>query len=231
MPTAEPLAHSPYPLTLTLALTLTLTPIPIFTFALTPTPTPTLFLAQVAPPFTEVLAGSGVEFVQGTVAGLDAESRMVRVTTGGGEGGGEAAERLLPYDACVLALGARATGYARVPGAEAHSRQFYTLDDALALRKELQALRLKRKGGLLRVAVVGNGYIGTELSANLASWLGPQSLSLTLVGSGDEVLTLTRTRTLALTLTPTLSLALALTLTLTPTPTPTLALTRHRRAV
>ena len=200
MPTAEPLAHSPYPLTLTLALTLTLTPNPNFTFALTPTPTPTLPLAvaltlhsdarQVAPPFTEVLAGSGVEFVQGTVAGLDAESRMVRVTTGGGEGGGEAAERLLPYDACVLALGARATGYARVPGAEAHSRQFYTLDDALALRKELQALRLKRKGGLLRVAVVGNGYIGTELSANLASWLGPQSLSLTLIGSGDEVPTL-----------------------------------------
>ena len=61
-----------------------------------------------------------------------------------------------------------ATGYARVPGAEAHARQFYTLDDALALRRELQALRLKRRGGLLRVAVVGNGYIGTELSANLA---------------------------------------------------------------
>jgi len=90
---------------------------------------------------------------------------MVRVITGGDDGGGEAAaERLLPYDACVLALGARATGYAGVPGAEAHSRQFYTLDDALALRKELQALRLKRKGGLLRVAIVGNGYIGTELS-------------------------------------------------------------------
>ena len=145
---------------------------------------------------------------------------MVRVTTGGGDGGGQAAERLLPYDACVLALGARATGYARVPGAEAHSRQFYTLDDALALRKELQALRLKRKGGLLRVAVVGNGYIGTELSANLASWLGPQSLSLTLVGSGDEVLTLTLPLSLALTLT------LAVILTLTQTLTLTLTLTR-----
>merc|ERR1719469_326346 len=111
---------------------------------------------EVAPPFSEVLAGSGVEFVRGSVSGLDAEARMVRVTTGG-EGGGEAAERLLPYDACVLALGARATGYARVPGAEAHARQFYTLDDALALRRELQALRLKRRGGLLRVAVVGSG--------------------------------------------------------------------------
>ena len=57
---------------------------------------------EVAPPFEEVLAGSGVEFVRGTVAGLDAESRMVRVTTGGDDGGGgAAAERLLPYDACV----------------------------------------------------------------------------------------------------------------------------------
>ncbi len=57
---------------------------------------------EVAPPFEEVLAGSGVEFVRGTVAGLDAESRMVRVTTGGDDGGGgAAAERLLPYDACA----------------------------------------------------------------------------------------------------------------------------------
>ena len=87
---------------------------------------------EVAPPFPEVLAGSGVEFVQGTVAGLDTDSQLVRVAGGEGE-----AERLLPYDACVLALGARAvTG--QVPGAAEFARQFYTLDDALELRRELQ---------------------------------------------------------------------------------------------
>ena len=173
---------------------------------------------EVAPPFPEVLAGSGVEFVQGTVAGLDTDSQLVRVAGCEGE-----AERLLPYDACVLALGARAvTG--QVPGAAEFARQFYTLDDALELRRELQVgaparhptrtppasgpcrraaltrscaasaaaagqtLRTRRRGGLLRVAVVGTGYIGTELSANLASWLGPSQLALTLVGSGDELL-------------------------------------------
>ena len=52
---------------------------------------------------------------------------------------------------------------------------------AQAAAPYMQALRLKRRGGLLRVAVVGTGYIGTELSANLASWLGPNQLALTLV--------------------------------------------------
>ena len=40
---------------------------------------------EVAPPFPEVLAGSGVEFVQGTVAGLDTDSQLVRVAGGEGE--------------------------------------------------------------------------------------------------------------------------------------------------
>ena len=117
MPTAEPLAHSPEtshsrscsrsrsfshsnPQSHPHALALTLTPplALLHTLVLTLHPEP----GQVAPPFTEVLAGSGVEFVRGTVAGLDAESRMVRVTTGGDDGGGgAAAERLLPYDACA----------------------------------------------------------------------------------------------------------------------------------
>ena len=132
LPFAQLLAHCPWPSPWPRP--------PANTVALTAALCPNA--RQVAPPFTEVLAGSGVEFVRGTVAGLDPETRMVRVATGADGEGGKASERLLPYDACVLALGSRAAGVGRVPGAEAHARQFYTLDDALALRQELQARAL-----------------------------------------------------------------------------------------
>ena len=56
---------------------------------------------EVAPPFEEVLAGSGVECVQADVRSLDTAARMVGVAEAGGGG-----LRHLPYAQCVLALGA-----------------------------------------------------------------------------------------------------------------------------
>ena len=66
---------------------------------------------EVAPPFEEVLAGSGVEFVQGDVRELDTGARMVGVAEAGAGG-----LRHLPYDQCVLALGAEPV-VGGVPGA------------------------------------------------------------------------------------------------------------------
>ena len=123
---------------------------------------------EVAPPFEEVLAGSGVEFVQADVRSLDTAARMVGVAEAGGGG-----LRHLPYDQCVLALGAEPVVGA-VPGAAEHALPFYGLDDALALRRKLKALAAE--GGALRVTVVGGGYVGVELAANLAAWLPPSQL-------------------------------------------------------
>ena len=134
---------------------------------------------EVAPPFEEVLAGSGVEFVQADVRSLDTAARMVGVAEAGGGG-----LRHLPYDQCVLALGAEPVVGA-VPGAAEHALPFYGLDDALALRRKLKALAAE--GGALRVTVVGGGYVGVELAANLAAWLPPSQLQLTLVHRAGEL--------------------------------------------
>lgn len=67
-----------------------------------------------------------------------------------------AAERAFPHDALVLATGSRARG---LPGA----RTLRTLDDALALRRELVPGR--------RLAVVGGGFVGAEV-ASTARTLG-----------------------------------------------------------
>jgi len=136
---------------------------------------------EVAPTFEEVLKDTGIEFVQGEVAGLDAGASLVELQTS------EGATRTLPYDQCVLALGAEAS-FGGVPGAQEHSQPYYTLDDALQLRRLILDKVRDAAGSPLRVTVVGGSYVGVELAANLCSWLPRSQLELTLVHRTDALL-------------------------------------------
>ena len=94
------------------------------------------------------LDGLGVDWRLGTRAvGLDTARRRVAL-----EGGEE-----LPYDGLVIATGATPR---RLPGTDglAGVHTLRTLDDALAIRAELDA-------GAGRVVVIGAGFIGAEVAA------------------------------------------------------------------
>ena len=144
---------------------------------------------EVAPLYESLLEGTGIEFVRGEVAGLDEAERVVRLTAS--DTAPDAAERLLPYDRCVLALGASPT-FAGVPGATEHAQPFYSANDALAVKRRIKELRTRRSksdgSGPLQVCVVGGGYIGVELAANLASSLPSPELRLTLVHRSEQLL-------------------------------------------
>ncbi|MFI1357923.1 NAD(P)/FAD-dependent oxidoreductase [Streptomyces sp. NPDC020898] len=108
----------------------------------------------------DVLSGLDAEFVLGDPAvGLDPASRTVRTESG----------RELSADAIVIATGVRAR---RLPGQDGLSgvHVLRTLDDSLALRKDLLA------GS--RLVVVGEGVLGSETAAT-ARTLG---LDVTLAG-------------------------------------------------
>nr|WP_188195037.1 FAD-dependent oxidoreductase [Nonomuraea sp. SYSU D8015] len=99
----------------------------------------------------EVLAGTGVRFVQGKVAGLHTGRREARL-----EGG-----RVLRYDKLIYALGTVTD--TSVPGVAEHA---YTYDDhasAVRLSERLDALA---GGGT--VVVAGGGLTGVESAAELA---------------------------------------------------------------
>ena len=155
---------------------------------------------EVSPLFDDLLQGSDVRFVRADVSSIDLESRFVEISQRP-TSGGEPTTRQLAFDSCVVALGAEPAPVS-VPGAE-RALPFYTLDDALAVRKEL----LRRwpsdpSDPPLRVAVVGGGYIGVELAANLVRWGARQGgtdgkggkggkggqLALTLVHRADDIL-------------------------------------------
>ncbi|MCP3802420.1 FAD-dependent oxidoreductase [Allokutzneria sp. A3M-2-11 16] len=97
----------------------------------------------------EFYAGNGIELRIGErVAALDRENREVVLVTG---------ERI-PFDRLLLATGATARPLA-VPGANRpHVHYLRTMADAEALRSAMD--------GAERIAVIGGGWIGTEVAAS-----------------------------------------------------------------
>src|SRR4051794_17738547 len=117
----------------------------------------------------DILAGTGVQFVCGTVDRIDLPAR--RVQLGGGE---------LAYDYLVYALGS-VTDLDAVPGAREHAYSIKATGERSAedLRTLLPAQA--ERGG--RLVVVGGGPLGIETAAEIAeSYPG---LQVTLVTRGE----------------------------------------------
>ena len=112
----------------------------------------------------ELLAGTGIDFVEGWVTAIDAGARTVRIDD----------ERTLAYDTLVYALGGVADTDP-VPGVDAHA---HSLDSAATAGQLAAAL-----GGLAAgstVVVGGGGLTGVESAAEIAE-RHPQ-LSVLLLG-------------------------------------------------
>jgi demethylphylloquinone reductase len=138
---------------------------------------------EIAPPFAELLANTGVRFRQGTVAKVDLEQRHVHLQDGGD----------ISYDRLVLALGGE-TPMDLVPGAESHAYPFRNVIDAYKLEERLRILE-ESQTDKIRVAIVGGGYSGVELACKLADRLGDKSSDrsrdrarIRLIELGDKIL-------------------------------------------
>jgi NADH dehydrogenase len=130
---------------------------------------------EIAPPFTELLENTGVRFCQGTVSGIDIETKRVQLHDG-------------PEFACdrlVLALGGE-TPLDMVNGAVEYAYSFRTLKDAYRLEERLRFLEAKNTDKI-RVAIVGAGYSGVELACKLADRLGEKG-RVRLVEQSDMML-------------------------------------------
>lgn len=115
---------------------------------------------EIAPPFEELFAGTGVRFYQGVVAGIDIHEQRVQLQDG----------PEIPYDRLVLALGGE-TPMDMVPGAMSYAFPFRHLTDAYRLEERLRVLE-ESEADKIRVAIVGAGYSGVELACKLAERFG-----------------------------------------------------------
>lgn len=115
---------------------------------------------EIAPPYEELLANTGIRFYQSGVDSIDINAQTVALTNG----------KSLSYDRIVLALGGE-TPMDMAPGVAEHAIPFRTLEDAYRLKDKLRQLE-ETNPEKIRVAIVGGGYSGVEIACKVAERLG-----------------------------------------------------------
>lgn len=130
---------------------------------------------EIAPPFAELLANTGVVFQQGSVTEIDVEAKQVILQD----------ETVVAYDKLVLSTGGR-TPVDIIPGAKEHALPFRSLNDAYRLQEKLRLLE-SAELDRIRVAVVGGGYSGVELACKLADRLGEKG-RIRIIDRGEQIL-------------------------------------------
>lgn len=115
---------------------------------------------EIAPPYEELVANTGIRFHQSGVDNIDIDAQTVELTDG----------ESLRYDRIVLALGGE-TPMNMAPGVAEHAIPFRSLEDAYRLKDRLRQLENDNLEKI-RVAIVGGGYSGVEIACKIAERLG-----------------------------------------------------------
>ena len=132
---------------------------------------------EIAPPFEELLAETGVRFHQGQVTAIAVEEKQVQLES----------SVSLGYDKLVIAMGGK-TSLPTVPGVSDYALPFRNLQDAYRLKERLRLLE-QSPAEKIRIAIVGGGYSGVELACKLGDHLGERG-RLRLIERGDSILKL-----------------------------------------
>jgi NADH dehydrogenase len=130
---------------------------------------------EIAPPYEELLAGTGIRFKQTAATEIDVEAKRVQLETG----------ETLTYDRLVLAVGGE-TPMDFVPGAADYAIPFRTIADAYRLQERLRQLE-ESDADKIRIAIVGAGYSGVELACKLADRIGDRA-RIRIIEQTDQIL-------------------------------------------
>jgi demethylphylloquinone reductase len=130
---------------------------------------------EIAPPFSELLANSQVQFLQDKVTGIDVSKGIVKL----------ASHAPLNYDKLVISMGSK-TSKKVIKGGQEFALTFRSLNDAYLLREKLR--KLENSGQeKIRVAIIGAGYSGVEIACKLADRLGEKG-RIRIIEKGTEIL-------------------------------------------
>jgi NADH dehydrogenase len=134
---------------------------------------------EISPPFTELLQGTKVRFIQGKIENINQGDREVTLINHQGN------NQTLNYDYLVISLGGE-TPFYNIPGVAENAYTFRTIDDAYQLSEKLRELEQSDRESI-RIAIVGAGYSGVELACKIAPKLGDRG-KIRLIELGDTIL-------------------------------------------
>lgn len=134
----------------------------------------------------EAIDGGEVAFLQAQVEGINVETQQVIISTSAND-----EIEFIDYDALVISTGAEMS-LDSIPGASKFALPFYTVEQALELKRRLALLdtHLEYTTKPVNIVVVGGGYSGVELSLNLVDRFGADNdnVQVCLVHRGKQVL-------------------------------------------
>ena len=152
---------------------------------------------EVCPRYEDLLAGTGIKFIQDEVTSVESSTGVgVEATTGdasGGNGGhvGLRSGEDLQYDWLVVALGAGPSAR-NVPGAKENAIPFATLDHALKISTRLAKMQTsvanRSEEEEMTVVVVGGGVSGVEVASTIAQRLSNESAKIIILHGGNTVM-------------------------------------------
>lgn len=130
---------------------------------------------EIAPTYQKLLLGTSIKFSQHIVKKIDLNNREVKLDN----------DDSLNYDYLVLGLGTQ-NRWIDIPGLKSYALTFRTLQDLEQLQNKIHYLEnLDEKH--LRVAIIGGGPNGVELSCKLADRLGTRAEVL-LIDRSNQIL-------------------------------------------
>ena len=134
---------------------------------------------EIIVPFSRILRGKRIEFVQAKVKSIDTEEKIV-VTIKGKQ----------HYDMLAITLGSH-PAYFGVQGLEENSYTLGNFEQAKELRNKIQELfnEASEKGEPPKILIGGGGFTGVELAGEIADWY-PTLCRENSVKPSDKVLTL-----------------------------------------
>ena len=130
---------------------------------------------EIAPRYSELLAGKGVVWLQERVSQIDTAAQQLTTESG----------RQLHYSELVIATGGKPTSYG-IPGVEEQCLGFRSLADVDRLQQLVERLKQQQRP-LQRLAIVGAGASGVELACKLADLLQGAAV-VELIEQGEELL-------------------------------------------
>lgn len=118
---------------------------------------------SIAIPISDVLKGKKVNFVQAEIKEISLKEKFI-ATNGG---------KRLDFDYLIISLGGETEFYG-LPGVQEYAFNFKAIDDAIGIYKKIQEIyknyqeeNKSEPDGQVKIAIIGGGFTGVELAAEL----------------------------------------------------------------